>query len=411
MNPISFFESNIGGGLDDPHMQTPMFFVGIQRDIAPPIRFGRSELQRMRVILIEPRNGVDLEERDGEPWFEVLPRFPSSPHHRALRPRLVRGEILRGENGELYERTGNRIRSLRNLLSGPNGEILDVAHAGQLVQSQRVQMHSEEPQPEREKAQSQAASQLLGFRKLLPEPGQWRIVPFGFFKEMLAAQLVHTERLRDAHRLPCHTQVFELTAAQHLEQLTAAIFGKAAQGQLQPLTHTIVMQLQLGPLLPPPRAPGAASRSPGMLLPGDRFFHLRLVNDPTADESERQGGPEMAQPLKTSIPDRFLKPWEFQISREEALYDLSCASTFFGALGGKLRRFVRFVTFRREFRKWQVLLSGKSVEDQLWSVRPPRGGLTHRFVLAWAKNAIQLADYDPRNMLTEWQIFWRRKGA
>ena len=58
-----------------------------------------------------------------------------------------------------------------------------------------------------------------------------------------------------------------------------------------------------------------------------------------------------------------------------------------------------------------MLLNGKSADEQLWSVRPPRGGLTHRFLLAWAQNALQLAGYDPRNMLTEWHIFWRRKGV
>ena len=82
-----------------------------------------------------------------------------------------------------------------------------------------------------------------------------------------------------------------------------------------------------------------------------------------------------------------------------------------GAIGGTLHRLVHCLAFRREFRKWQVLLNGKSPDEQLWSVRPPRGGLTHRFILAWAQNALQLAGYDPRNMLTEWHIFWRRKGV
>ena len=120
---------------------------------------------------------------------------------------------------------------------------------------------------------------------------------------------------------------------------------------------------------------------------------------------------DLTSALKTNGPERFIKPWEFQISREEALYDLSCASTFWGALGDKLGRLVHRFAFRREFRKWQVLLNGRSVDEQLWSVRPPRGGLTHPFVQTWAKNAIELAEYDPRNMLTEWQIFWRRKGV
>jgi hypothetical protein len=32
-------------------------------------------------------------------------------------------------------------------------------------------------------------------------------------------------------------------------------------------------------------------------------------------------------------------------------------------------------------------------------------------VLAWTTNAIARGGYDPRNMLTEWHIFWRRKGV
>jgi hypothetical protein len=96
---------------------------------------------------------------------------------------------------------------------------------------------------------------------------------------------------------------------------------------------------------------------------------------------------------------------------EEALYDLSCASTLFGSLGTRLRRLLRCFAFQGELRKWQILLSGKTADEQLWSVRPPHGGLTHRFVHAWAQSALQLAGYDARKMLTEWKIFWRRKGV
>jgi len=168
------------------------------------------------------------------------------------------------------------------------------------------------------------------------------------------------------------------------------------------------------PQTAPARIPPPAPRSPGMLLPGERVFHLRVANNPTAEEPAPQSALENtppAQVLKTGIPKRLLKRWEFQLSCEEALYALSCCSTLWGALGNKLRRLVHCLAFRREFRKWQVLLSGKSPDEQLWSVRPPRGGLTHRFILAWAQNALQLAGYDQRNMLTEWHIFWRRKGV
>ena len=59
----------------------------------------------------------------------------------------------------------------------------------------------------------------------------------------------------------------------------------------------------------------------------------------------------------------------------------------------------------------QVLLNGRDADEPLWSVRRPRGGSTHRFVLTWVKHALELGGYNPRNMLTEWQIFWRRKDV
>ena len=419
-NRVSFFGPEISGGFDGG-LHPPMFFVAIQREVAPPVCFGQNRLQRMRVIFVEPEQASDRRELVDEPAFEVLPPLPAPPYHLALQPRLVHGEILRGENEELYERIGNRIRRLRNLAAGPNGEILDVAAAAKPVEPHRTwTVETPDPAPENthQNAQPQAAAPPAGtFRKLLPDPGHWRVVPFGAFKQMLAPQLAHAERLRDSHRLPCHAQIFELTAPQHVEQLAAAIFGEAVPGQLLPLTGNEAVQLQLAPVLPPPpRIPRSGPRAPGMLFPGDRVFHLQIASDPTAEEPEPQRAPENIQPspaqaLKTSIPERFLKPWEFHLSREEALYDLSCASTFPGWLSSKLRRLVHCVAFRSELRRWQVLLSGKSVDEQLWSVRPPGGGLTHRFVQSWAKNAIELAGYDPRNMLTEWQVFWRRKGV
>ncbi len=407
---ISMFEPRGIAGFDEPRMQmrAPMFFVGIQREIAPPLVFGQNRLQRMRVILVEPGEAMDLADAGGDDSLpEVLPQLPGPPHHLALQPRLVQGEILRGENDELYEKIGGRIRRLRRLVSGPRGEILDV-----------VAERAASTGPTQEDPPVQQQQQAPPIRKLLPGPGPRRIVCFGEYRQLLAPQLAHPERLRDAHRLPCHVQVYEMAAPEKFEAVSAAIFGSAGpSGRLQPLTHDVVMHLQLGPLLPaPPRIPRQAERESGVVLPGERLFCLQLAGDPTAEENPEPPAAAtqalISHPaLKTSIPERFIKPWEFQISREEALYDLSSDSTFMGALGGALRRLVHWLAFRREFRKWQVLLNGKSPDEQLWSVRPPRGGLTHRFILAWAQNALQLAGYDPRNMLTEWHIFWRRKGV
>jgi hypothetical protein len=61
-------------------------------------------------------------------------------------------------------------------------------------------------------------------------------------------------------------------------------------------------------------------------------------------------------------------------------------------------------------RKWQILLCGKGFDEQLWAVRPPDGGLTHRAVRQWAARTLELAGYQPGVMLLEWEIFWRRKG-
>ena len=277
---ISMIEPRGIAGFDEPRMQmrAPMFFVGIQREIAPPLVFGQNRLQRMRVILVEPGEAIDLADAGGDDSLpEVLPQLPAPPHHLALQPRLVQGEILRGENDELYEKIGGRIRRLRRLVSGPRGEILDV-----VAEPAPSTGPTQEELPAQEQQQ-----QAPAICKLLPGPGPRRIVCFGEYKQMLASQLAHPERLRDAHRLPCHVQVYELTAPQKFDAIAAAIFGNAAtSGRLQPLTHEVVMHLQLGPLLPaPPRIPRQGQRESGVVLPGERLFCLQLAGDPTAEEN------------------------------------------------------------------------------------------------------------------------------
>ncbi|HEY6401012.1 MAG TPA: hypothetical protein VI479_06365 [Blastocatellia bacterium] len=118
--------------------------------------------------------------------------------------------------------------------------------------------------------------------------------------------------------------------------------------------------------------------------------------------------------LKTAIPEQWIKPWEFQITREEALYDMRAA----GSSRGGLFAFIRSLTnwfgnrsaLREAWRKWQALLAGKSLEEQLWAVRPPRGMFAQPPVRDWARQTLERAGYDPRMTLAEWEIFWRRKG-
>jgi len=47
-----------------------------------------------------------------------------------------------------------------------------------------------------------------------------------------------------------------------------------------------------------------------------------------------------------------------------------------------------------EFRKWQILLTGKSLDDQLWTVRPPLRDLSNRLVRDWARRTLEAAGYE-----------------
>jgi hypothetical protein len=61
--------------------------------------------------------------------------------------------------------------------------------------------------------------------------------------------------------------------------------------------------------------------------------------------------------------------------------------------------------------KWQALLSGKSLDDQLWAVRPPQKAFQVKPIKDWVRSALALAGYEPQSMILEWEVFWRRKGV
>jgi hypothetical protein len=62
-------------------------------------------------------------------------------------------------------------------------------------------------------------------------------------------------------------------------------------------------------------------------------------------------------------------------------------------------------------KKWRLLLSGKSADEQLWGIRPPSGGVSQPAIREWARKTLEAAGYDSQAMLLEWEIFWRRKGV
>lgn len=439
--------------------------VALDGDLVPSIFYQSRPLQRTRVTLVPENQPDEWEPSDAPPEnfrrpLPALPRVSASPPPAPMRARLVRGEILRDQQGRLYENIAGTIRPVGNLFSGPRGEVLELApserpHRGEAQVEADAQVtadpageraktqdrarpdDSRQPErsrnfPERQKVEEPEAANRTAapYRQLFADPGEKRIVQLGDFKAMLTPQLAHSERLRDAHRLACYLQVYESTKAQPLAAMAAAALGNATvAGQLQLVNEPVARVLGLGGLpRTRPAMPPNFRRQPGVILPNERVFRLRLAQDPTADAPLTDVPPNpqvkaampsmaheqttsLAAQRKNSIPERFIKPWEFKLTREEALHDMNVAMTFGASLATLGRRLTAGIANRGQLRKWQHVLRGKHFEDQLWGMPPPKGALVHPKARQWAMNTLELAGYEPHAMLLEWEIFWRRKGA
>jgi hypothetical protein len=437
--------------------------VAIHGGVVAPIPHERTSMQRMRAVVV-PAN--QPHEFDGpnllpEVFRQQLPAMPPSlpmARDKRVQPRLVRGEILRGQEGRLYEKIGEQIRPLHKLVSGSAGQVLELVPFQEPISEISVPADSKNASAESQKGQggnpphggrqpkqngefSQAGPvaqparekpKPAPYRKLFPDPGQERVIRLGDFKSLLAPQLAHPERVRDSHRLACYLQVYEVTRAQRLESLAAVSLGNAGcVSQLQPMTESVTQQLGLTSLLRiRPQALGNFPREAGLLLPYERVFRLQLAQDPTTDDAtlaerqlamncparepvasdEKPRAPASGRSLKTVIPERYIKPWEFKLSRDEALYDMNVTATFAGWFSSLSIWLKSWIRGRGELKKWQVLLSGKSADEQLWGIRPPKGGVFHSAIRGWACKTLETAGYDPQTMLLEWEIFWRRKG-
>src|SRR5262249_36852394 len=83
-------------------------------------------------------------------------------------------------------------------------------------------------------------------------------------------------------------------------------------------------------------------------------------------QSPPSGGTQnaSARRLKTAIPEQWIKPWEFQISREEALYDMGAAASSRSSPLAFIRDLTSRFGHRQAWLKWQALLAGKSLDEQ-----------------------------------------------
>jgi hypothetical protein len=301
-------------------------------------------------------------------------------------------------------------------VTGPQGELIDLVAAGDggAAPSAHKNGRRKSGKEHLPAVPDRGETSSGGVRRLGPASGVRRLVCWGDFKEQLAPRVARPELLRDSHRLACHVQVYEVLVEQTVGALAAAALGDAARaGELRALTPAHAQKLGLAELLRrdrvprPDVAPGADPLPAGTLV-----FRLTPESDPTASAAARPAPPAAPAPggRKTAIPEQFLKPWEFQRSREEVLYDMHVRQRFAGLVSRVLRRLRLLLTGPGEFQRWQVLLFGRTPDDQLWAVRPPAGAFAHRPLRQWAHETLRLAGYDPDVMLSEWEIYWRRKG-
>ena len=217
-----------------------LLMLAIEQAFAPPIVHRRSTLQPMRIVVVDRETFLPAVEKDevGRDMPRLLPRAaPQSPQTWwQFHQRAVRGEILSDETGRLYEKLGRQIRPLHHLASGPFGEVIDIVPAQQRSQHLTVpapQPHvvnspdttnatarDKQPTDANEKTadskfvpvQGSTNQVAVSHRKLFADPGQWRVLWWGEFKEILSPQLAHPERLRDTYRLPCYGRYSKLNA-------------------------------------------------------------------------------------------------------------------------------------------------------------------------------------------------------
>lgn len=426
---------------------TRLFLIGAESRLDAPVILHGHAVQRMRAMVLFSGNPLPGGSRPAV--FGPLPVL--SPErmnefqegHGPLRH--IIGEILRDRNGGLYEMSGNTVRAIGQICAGPDGRLLDLGGCeGETRDGSPAATDlphpAEAPPPtiappgspgaphwkmpsaplDPQSSPKPPPADLV--RVLLREPGLWQVVRFGELRDMLAPQLSHPERLQDSHQLACHLQVYEAVRSQPWSTFVRAACGVSADPRsLRPWNMEAAARFGLR-LAPPgrPSAPAGVDSRPknGMVSPFERFYRLKPFMDPTAVEpvaSLREPPPlsvSQSEPVpRHTIPERFLSPWEFKISREEALYDMGVSRerSLARRLWNRLAR--RGGPTKGDLRKWQALLRGRKMEEQLWAVPPPSGGLTHPAVREWTQQMLSAGGYEASRMMEEWEIYWRRKGV
>ncbi len=379
--------------------------VTVPREQVAAVRCGTHVLQRMRAMSVDSPAASAMLAAPTVPPARLLPRLRAADTEaRGLASsRTVRGEILCDEAGRFYEKVGHVVRPLHHLVSGPRGTVIDVAREA-----------DEAPPgwPAENDAREVRTAPAQPCRALYPACGRRALVAFGDFKGLLSAQLARPERLRDTHRLACRLQVYEVLCATTADAVREATLGGLSPGEeLYLLTAAGARCLGMSSLLAPGAPSDGADGAPGTLVRGDYVFQLTVDCDPTKDAPASARPAPSHEPRaprrKRAIPERYLSPWAFSLSREQALYERG--SGRWPRLRARASRLAHPFAARAEERKWCALIAGKTPDDQLWNVPPPRAAFRTAAFRERIRQLLDSAGYDPAVMLAEWEIFWRRK--
>jgi hypothetical protein len=357
------------------------------------------------------------------------------------------GEAMTDEAGNFYEVLGQQLRPLGELVSDEQGRIFEVQPAREAQPTATEQPRASAGEPEQIRLSSTthnghhvetpsrpARTQVIqtepspAFRTIVTDPGLYLQLPWARVKSELAPHLKHPEKLRDDDLLECYAQIYEaqrmLPAA---ELATLALSDAALASQLQPLTQAKAQKLGAPQLFKPTREPFEMRAASRQIYAGQRVYRLWPVFDPTIERDNTSSRPSVASAgkateLRNQIPQQYLNPLQFKCSREEVLYDMQ---GMLGTLPPQAHALTRWIciyplrllkVFRivssssRRLKKWRAMLKGKSPDEQLWAVTPPRGFSYHPTVRRWAEETLAQSGYDPGHMVVEWEVFWRRKG-
>jgi hypothetical protein len=348
----------------------------------------------VHVVVVDPRAIAETAE-----WNAFAPWEPPVIPVDGAMASEIQGDILADSEGRLYERRQSTVRpvfDMRPVVKSPASRV-----QSPVVRSSRP--------PIRPVIDPAAGPRWLRL-------GEWRA--------MLAPQLAQPDRLRDGHLLACALRVFEVGERMPADHVSQQLLSGAPRGaQVVRLTVDLAVRLSLEAVCDEDEQTSGAEAHPG-----DRFLRIDVIEDPTRTIPAATATPSPAaavaspSPVPASpppseaaprasaktIPERFLGPWAFRLSREEAAWH---AARDAAAPASRLRAWFQRWWHRADWRRWRSLLTGQPVDEQLWAVRPPRGAWRDAELQQWVRSTLAAAGYEAGALASEWEIYWRRKGC